>query len=114
MPCWKSIDKRECVRDEYRRRVAELQARYRLVSYNGPVSFICDGNPANEIEATLFQTDPATLIAERGDSVSLMYLQPSGSGGKYQGRNEIFWEHHGEALITWAYGAPKMHCKKAP
>lgn len=112
--CWKSADKRECVQDEYVRRVAELQARYRLVSYNGPISYICDGNPAHEIVVTFFQTDPATLIAERGDSVSLMYLQPSGSGSKYQGRNETFWEHHGEALITWGYGAPKMNCKKAP
>ena len=43
-----------------------------------------------------------------------MYLQPSGSGAKYQGRNETFWEHHGEALIIWSHGAPEMRCKKAP
>ena len=35
-----------------------------------------------EVIATFFQTDPPTLIAERGDQVSLMYLQPSGSGAK--------------------------------
>ena len=112
--CWKSVDKRKCVRDGYLHRTAELQARYRLVSYNGPVHFLCDGNPTNEIVATFFQTDPPTLIAERGDSVSLLYLQPSGSGAKYQGSNVTFWEHGGEALITWGYGAPEMHCKKAP
>lgn len=112
--CWKSSDQHGCVRDEYQRRIAELQARYRLVPGNGPVRFQCDGNPVNEVVATFFQTDPPTLIAERGDSVSLMYLQPSGSGAKYQGRNETFWEHHGEALITWGYGAPEMHCKQAP
>lgn len=112
--CWKSDDKRGCIRNEYMRRIAELQARYRLVPYNGPVRFICGGNPANEVATTFFQTDPLTLIAERGDSVSLMYLQPSGSGAKYQGRNETFWEHHGEALITWGYGAPEIHCTKAP
>lgn len=112
--CWKSDDNRGCILNEYMRRIAELQARYRLVPYNGPVHFICSGNPANEVVATFFQTDPLTLIAERGDSVSLMYLQPSGSGAKYQGRNETFWEHHGEALITWGYGAPEIHCTKAP
>ena len=111
--CWKSDDKRGCVRGEYLRRIAELQARYRLVPGNGPFSFICEGNPANEVVATFFQTDPPTLIAEHGDSVSLMYLQPSGSGTKYQGRNETFWEHQGEALITWGYGAPQMRCNKA-
>ena len=112
--CWKSHDKRACVQDEYQRRIAELQARYRLVQGNGPVRFICDENPANEVIVTFFPTEPPTLIAERGDSISLMYLQPSGSGTKYQGRNETYWEHHGEASITWGYGAPRMRCKKAP
>ncbi|WP_447971013.1 MliC family protein [Nitrospira sp. M1] len=111
--CWKSHDKRGCVRDGYRRRIAELQAKYRLVPSNGPVHFVCDGNPANEVVATFFQTDHSTLIAERGDSVSLMFGQPSGSGSKYQGRNETFWEHQGEALITWGYDAKEMYCKKA-
>jgi hypothetical protein len=105
--CWKGDEKGACVRNEYERRIAELQARYRLVSAHGPVRFVCEGDPANEVVATFFRTDPPTLIAERGDSVSLMYLQRSGSGSKYQGRNESLWEHQGEALITWGYGAPK-------
>ncbi len=75
--------------------------------------FACNGSRANEIVVTYFQTDPPTLIAERGDSVSLMYLEPSGSGAKYQGRNETLWEHQGEALVTWGHGAPEMKCKKA-
>jgi uncharacterized protein len=112
--CEKSDDKRRCVQEEYQRRIAELQARYRLVPGIGPIPFVCDGKPSNEIVATFFQTDPPTLIAERGASISLMYLQPSGSGTKYQGRNETFWEHQGEALITWGYGAPEMRCKKTP
>jgi uncharacterized protein len=111
--CWKRENTRGCVEDEYRRRIAELQAKYRLVPDSGPVRFVCDGNPANEVVATFFKTDPPTLVAERGDSVSLMYLQPSGSGTKYQGRNETLWEHQGEALISWGYGAPEMRCKKA-
>jgi hypothetical protein len=61
-----------------------------------------------------FPTDPPTLYAERGDSVSLMFLAPSGSGAKHQGRNTAFWEHQGEAKITWGYGAPEMRCKKLP
>jgi len=112
--CWKSDDKRACVQSEYVRRIAALQARYRLVPANGPVRYACDGNPANEVVAMYFQTDPPTLIAERGDGVSLMYLQPSASGAKYQGRNESLWEHQGEARVTWGYGAKEMRCKRAP
>ena len=112
--CWKSNDRRACVEGEYERRIAELQARYRLVPSIGPVTFVCDGDPREEFVAWFFQTEPSTMIAERGGSVSLMYVQPSGSGARYQGRNESFWEHQGEASVTWGYGAPEMRCKKVP
>lgn len=112
--CWKSADRRQCVEESYRRRIAELQARYRLVSANGPFWYICDGDPRNEVVVTFFKTDPPTLEAERGDQVSLMYLAPSASGARYQGRNESFWEHQGEATIVWGYGSPKMRCSKRP
>jgi uncharacterized protein len=110
--CWKSDDRKACVEDEYRRRIAGLQARYRLLPGTGPFTWVCDGNPANEVIATFFPTDPPTLVAEHGDSTSLMYIQRSASGAKYQGRNETFWEHQGEALITWGYGAPAMRCTR--
>ena len=110
--CWKSDDRTRCVEQEYERRIAELQAKYRLVPGTGPVAYGCDGNPANEVVVTFFPTDPPTLIAERGDGVSLMYLQRSGSGARYAGRNETFWEHQGAATITWGYGAPELHCTK--
>jgi len=110
--CWKSADRRKCVADNYRLRITELQAKYRLVPSTGPFTWACDGDPKNEVVVTFFKTDPATLIAERGDQVSLMYLQPSASGARYQGPNEFFWEHQGEATITWGYGAPEMRCTK--
>lgn len=115
--CWKSDDKRKCVEGEYRHRIAELQALYRLVPGKGPVSYACDagkGGAPDGIIVMFFPTDPPTLYAERGDSVSLMFLERSGSGARYQGRNESFWEHHGEAMVTWGYGAPEMHCRKRP
>jgi uncharacterized protein len=110
--CWKSHEQHRCIADTYRLRIAELQARYRLVPQVGPVFYRCDDHPKSEIIATFFQTQPPTLIAERGDEVSLMYLQPSASGSKYQGRNEILWEHQGEALVTWGYGAAEIRCTK--
>ena len=110
--CWKAEDTRQCVEDAYRLRIAELQARYRLVQGTGPFWYACDGDPRNEVVVSFFPTDPPTLIAERGDQVSLMYRQPSGSGAKYQGRNETLWEHHGEATITWGYGSPAVRCQR--
>jgi uncharacterized protein len=111
--CWKSTDRRACVEESYLRRIAELQARYRLVTAIGPVTFACDGDRRNEIVVTFFRTDPPTLIAERGDSVSLMYQVRSASGTKYQGRNESLWEHQGVAQVAWGKGAPEMRCVPA-
>jgi len=112
--CWKSDDPRACTETEYRHRIAELQARYRLVPEKGPFWFACDDNATSEVVVTFFETDPPTLIAERGDGVSFMIQQPSGSGAKYQGRNETFWEHQGEATIVWGYDAPEMRCTRKP
>ncbi|MEE4262477.1 MAG: MliC family protein [Desulfobacteraceae bacterium] len=112
--CWKSEDQRQCIEESYKRRIAELQARYRLVAEDGPCWYACDGDPRNEVVVSFFKTDPPTLIAERGDSVSLMYLEPSGSGSKYRGRNESLWEHQGEATIVWGCGSPEMRCTKKP
>ena len=36
--CWKSDDLRRCVEDSYRLRIAGLQAIYRLITGNGPVT----------------------------------------------------------------------------
>jgi uncharacterized protein len=111
--CWKATDRDACITDAYVRRIAELQARYRLVPHGEAVSWTCDGDPASEIVTTAFSTEPPTLLAERGDTTSLMFQARSASGAKYEGRNEIFWEHQGQARVTWGYGAPEMTCVRA-
>jgi uncharacterized protein len=112
--CSKSADRRACVEEAFRRRIAEVQARYRLVPANGPVVYVCNGEPRNEISATFFLTDPPTLLAQRGGTVAVMYQEPSASGARYVGRNESFWEHQGEASIQWGTAAPTMRCFRKP
>lgn len=109
--CWKATDVRACVLDTYELRTVELQARYRLVPAKGPFTWACDGDPRNEVVVTHFATEPASLIAERGDQSSLMRQQPAASGTRYVGRNESFWEHQGEAKVIWGYQAPEMRCR---
>ncbi|MBD8514074.1 MliC family protein [Photobacterium sp. CAU 1568] len=112
--CWKASDKKLCVESGYQLRIAELQARYGLIQATATVTYLCTDQPGSEVIATYFPTDPPTLIAERGDSVSLMYQQESASGTKYVGRNESLWEHQGEATVIWGYGAPELNCKVKP
>lgn len=111
--CWKDSDKRACVKNEYVRRTAELQAKYRLVEFTGPVRFACNGDPRNELLVTYFKTEPATLMAERGDQTSLMFQQPVASGTHYVGQNESIREHQGKSTVVWGYQAPEMTCLPA-
>lgn len=111
--CWKSEDRRGCIVESYRRRIAELQAQYRLVAGVGPVRYACNGNPADEIVVSLFATEPPVLIAERGDQVSLMFRTNAAAPPGYVGRNESFREEGTQAVVRWGYGAPEMRCTRA-
>lgn len=112
--CWKDGELRACVETSYRRRIAELQARYRLVDARGPFIWACDGPAGGEVLIHYFATDPPVAIAERGDAVSVMFQQPAASGTHYAGRNESFREHQGEARVQWGYGVPEMRCRLRP
>jgi uncharacterized protein len=108
--CWKAVDRRDCTMQSYIFRSIELQTGYRLAPMRGPYTFACEGDPRNEVIVNYFDTTPASLVAERGDSVSMMIQEPVASGTLYTGRNEAIREHQGEAMIRWGYGAPEMRC----
>jgi len=106
--CWKAQQQRvQCMADAYRQRIAELQAKYRLVSHSETKTYSCQNEPANEVLVTLFHTQPSTVIAERGDQVSLMYQQ---SNGHYVGRNEQMIFNNKEIELTWGHQAPVLSC----
>ena len=103
-----------CVRQAYMRRTVGLQAAYRLVPRLGPVRFTCNGDPADELHLTFYATEPPSLVAERGTQSVLMLQTVSGSGARYEGRNELFWEHQGEATLRWGrdgHDGPDMRCR---
>lgn len=106
--CWKEEDKKGCASTLYIQRIAELQARYELVPISKKLLLSCDNNPANEISVRYYPTTPATLIADYGDQVSLMYQQADQS---YVGRNEKLSEQNGIFTVQWGYEAPLISCK---
>jgi uncharacterized protein/heat shock protein HslJ len=101
--CWKESDVRACVDREYRDRKVELQAKSRLVAFTGPVTYACTTatGEKSEVIATFHKTDPPSTLVERGDRTVLGMLVPAASGAKYEGANLVFWEHQGEAQVTW-------------
>lgn len=106
--CWKEEDKKACASTLYTQRIAELQARYELLPASKKLLLSCDNNPANEVSLRYYPTTPATLIADYGDQVSLMYQQADQS---YVGRNEKLSEQNGVFTVQWGYEAPLMSCK---
>lgn len=103
--CWKAEDKRRCTEEAYTRRIAELRARYALVPGGEPKFYVCNGNPADEIVATFYATDPSSVRLERGDRQVIAVQARSASGVRYLADfGVVFWEHHGEALVEWPQG----------
>jgi uncharacterized protein len=101
--CWKDPDVRACVEREYTNRIVELQARSRLVKFTGPVTYACTNanGEKSEVIATFRETDPRSALVERGDRTVLGKIVRAASGAKYEGANLTFWEHQGEALVSW-------------
>jgi uncharacterized protein len=103
--CWKADDVRACTEDEYKRRIAELQAGYRLVDSTATVFWTCDGNPSNEFVTTFFPTDPPSAVVERGDRSEVAIQTPTASGARYDGPfGAWFWTKGDEATAEWPQG----------
>ena len=108
--CWKTDDKKACLKNGYRYRTAELQARYRLVEPTGSATYACDGGET--IRASYYSTEPASAVVTRGKDSVFMTVQASASGARYSGGNASVWEHQGEAMIRWTHDGPERHCSK--
>ena len=83
---WTVDTVKACVDAQYRLRTSELQAVWQLVPPK-TVSYACQNNPANEVVANFFDTDPSTIRLERGDRTMTMWRVGAASEGKFEGQN---------------------------
>jgi uncharacterized protein len=89
-----------CVDAQYRLRISELQAVWRLLPPK-TVSFACQNNPANEVVVNFFETDPATIRLERGDRTKTLWRVGAASAGKYEGQNVGLVQQGSALKIDW-------------
>jgi len=75
----------------------------------GPFLFDC-GGPTGVFVATYLDTKPPVMRLRRDREEVELTPQVSASGARYEGGGASFWEHQGEAEITWGTGKP-MTCK---
>jgi uncharacterized protein len=111
--CWKANGKQTwitvtwtvdtvkgCVEAQYRLRTSELQSVWQLIPPK-TVFYSCQNNPANEVVANFFETDPATIRLERGDRTVTMWLVGPASDGNYEGQNVSFVHKGNEVKVSW-------------
>jgi uncharacterized protein len=111
--CMKAEDKNACLKLSYQRRIAELQATYRLMPPTATANYSCGAKPADQLKTATFATEPPTMVAELDENVSTLYRKPSSVGTSYAGDQVTFFEMDGQAKVVWGPGTPEMSCKKA-
>jgi uncharacterized protein len=102
--CWKAQDKKQCVIESYNVRMVELQITNGLVMAPTAVGFVCNGDLSIPFFATFYnELDPPAAVITYGGDQTIAIAAPAASGSRYIAANMEFWEHHGEAKVTW-YG----------
>ena len=90
-----------CVDAQYRLRTSELQAVWRLVPPK-TVSYACQNNPANEVVANFFETDPPTIRLERGDRTKTLWrVGAAPARASTRGRTSAWCSRAATLTVSW-------------
>jgi heat shock protein HslJ/membrane-bound inhibitor of C-type lysozyme len=83
---------------------------------NGPVTYECTqtGGGRETLTATFYQTTPGLVLVEHGNQTRPAFQVRSGSGANYEGKDLMFWEAHGEAMVTWSVSISGASHNRAP
>ena len=97
---WTVNTVKDCVDAQFRLRTSELQAVWRLLPPK-TVSYACQNNPANEVVANFFETDPPTIRLERGDRTKTLWRVGAAGAGQYEGQNVSLVQQGSELKVSW-------------
>ncbi|MGI2258762.1 MliC family protein [Shewanella sp. GXUN23E] len=114
--CWKSDKLGQCVEDNYKTRITELQIQAGKVTVPAPVTFQCKTQNLmvyfyNDTEvpvAVINELNPTTP-----DQQIYAFISRSASGAKYEAQNLTFWTKGDEATLI-RYGMPDETCRQMP
>ncbi|WP_095497525.1 lysozyme inhibitor LprI family protein [Paraferrimonas haliotis] len=111
--CWKATNEADCVALSYQTRLSELQARYQLVSVQGPLFYQCNTDVRNELVVRYFDSDIPTAIIERGDQMKLLYKNADSSKG-YVGQDAQLIQNDRSLQLVWYYQQTALNCTQKP
>ncbi len=99
--CWKADDKKLCVEESYRTRIAYLQINSPGAMAATAVEFKCNDDSKPFTMAYYNDLDDRPAVITLGNDQAIVFPQPAASGAKY-GRNGItFWEHQGKTTVDF-------------
>lgn len=101
--CWKADDKKLCVEEEYRTRIAELQINSPGAMAASAVGFRCDDNSKPFTMAYYNDLDDKPAVITFGNDQAIIFPQPAASGTQYGRKGITYREHQGKANVDF-YG----------
>lgn len=110
--CWKAEDKKLCVEEEYRTRIAYLQINSPGAMGATAVAFKCDNSSNPLYMAYYHDYDGMPAVITLGSDQATIFPQPAASGVKYGRTGISFWEHQGKVSVDF-FGT-KLACTPLP
>ncbi|MBP6309908.1 MAG: MliC family protein [Arenimonas sp.] len=99
--CWKADDKKLCVEESYRTRIAELQINSPGAMAATAVEFKCNDNSKPFTMAYYNELDDKPAIITLGNDQAIIFPQLAASGAKYGRKGIEYWEHQGKATVDF-------------
>jgi uncharacterized protein len=107
--CSAASDARACVESAYHRRIIALEIEQKKAGSAKSATLDC-GAGKKALKALFYNgTEPASVMLIYGNDHAVALVAMSGSGSRYTAPGIEYWEHQGEAAVTWR-GA-KMTCR---
>jgi uncharacterized protein len=110
--CWKADDKKLCVEEEYRTRIAELQINSPGAMAATAVEFKCNDDSKPFTMAYYNQLDDRPAVITLGNDQAIIFPQPAASGTQYGRKGITYREHQGKAMVDF-YGIT-LECAPLP
>ena len=108
--CAESPESHACLVTGYQRRIVQLQIQSGQLLSPKPVPYTCTGREHEPFTASYYnQTDPPSAVFTSGNRQIVALIARSGSGARYTADNFEYWEHQGEAAVTWS--GDKFTCR---
>ena len=110
--CWKADDKKLCVEEEYRTRIAELQINSPEAMAASAVEFKCNDDSKPFTMAYYNELDDKPAVITLGNDQAIIFPQPAASGTQYGRKGITYREHQGKATVDF-YGIA-LECTPLP